>query len=164
MKALLAIAAELNQGKRARVEDWNTLKDICPTGLEEFQAAPPYVKDLQVARRELVWELDGWILMGQVRPRISWGRAPSVWRLSLDAVSTGPNLFGLLALYIANEMGTGEGFAFCSSCGKSYRVDRRPNPKNRNYCPDCRGDSGKKAAWRDAAREYRRRQREKGSS
>jgi hypothetical protein len=157
MKALLAIAAEVNQGKRARVEDWNTLKDICPTGLEE-----PYVKDLQVARRELAWELDGWISIGQVRPRISWNRTPSGWRFNLDAVSIGPNLFGLLALYIASEVsGTGKGIVICSSCARSYRPERRLNPNHRNYCPDCRGDSGKQAARRDAARDYRRRQRER---
>jgi len=160
-KALLSIAAQLNQGKRASLEDWNTVKDICDTGLGET-AAEPYVQDLQTARRELASELDGWISIGQVRPRISWNRTPSGWRTSLDAVSTGPNLFGLLALYIVSEVaGTGKGIAICSSCTKSYRLGRRQNPKNRNYCPKCRGDSGKQAARRDAARDFRRRQREK---
>jgi len=160
-KALLNIAAQLNKGKRASFEDWNTVKGIRDTGLGETEAAP-YVQDLRAARRELAWELDGWISIGQIRPRISWNRTPSGWRFSLDAVSTGPNLFGLLALYIVSEVaGTGQGIAFCSSCAKSYRPERRLNPKNRNYCPKCRGESGKQAARRDAARDFRRRQREK---
>jgi len=161
-KALVNIAAQLNQGRKASFEEWNIVKDIRDTGLGETQEKP-YVKDLQTARRELAWELDGWISIGQVRPRISWNRTPSGWRFSLDAVSTGPNLFGLLALYIASEVGgTGKGSAICSSCTKWYRLERRLNPKNRNYCPECRGESGKQAARRDAARDFRRRQRDKG--
>jgi hypothetical protein len=162
MKALLSIAGTLNRGKRASFEDWNTVKDTRDTGLGETEAEP-YVRDLPKARRELAWEVDGWISIGQVRPRISWHRTPQAWRFSLDAVATGPNLFGLLALYVATEVtGTGKGIAICSSCTNAYRPERWLNPKNRNYCPKCRGDSGKQAARRDASREYRRRKREKG--
>ena len=163
MKGLLSIAAMLTQGKRGRFEDWNAVKDIRDSGLGETEAEP-YVQDLPTARRELASELDGWISIGQVRPRISWNRTPSGWRVNLDAVSMGPNLFGLLALQVASEVtGTGKGIAICSSCAKSYRPERRLNPKHRNYCPDCRGVSGKQAARRDAARDFRRRQQEKGS-
>ena len=161
-KALVNIAAQLNQGRKASFEDWNIVKGMRDTGLGETQAEP-YVTDLQTARRELAWELDGWISLGQVRPRISWNRTPAGWRFSLDAVSTGPNLIGILALYIASEVaGTGKGSAICSSCTKWYRLERRLNPKHRNYCPECRGESGKQAARRDAARDFRRRQRENG--
>jgi hypothetical protein len=100
--------------------------------------------------------------MGEVRPRLSWKSAPARWQLDLDAVSTGPNLLGILALYIASEIaGTGRGMAFCSSCEQSYSPERRLNPNNRNYCPKCRGVSGKRAARRDASRDFRRREREK---
>jgi hypothetical protein len=160
-KALLVIAAQLSRGKTARHEDWNLLKGNRDSGLGE-SSAEPYVQDLRAARRELAWELDGWISIGQVRPRVAWNKTPAGWRFSLDAVSIGPNLFGLLALYIATEVaGTEKGIAICSSCSKSYQPERRLNPNNRNYCPKCRGESGKQAARRDAAREFRKRQREK---
>ena len=134
-QALLRIAAQVNLGKRAGFEDWNIVKGTCDSGLGETQAEG-WVKDLRKARREIAWELDGWVSMGQVRPRLSWSKAKVGWRFVLDAVSTGPNLFGLLALYLANEVaGTGKGVAFCSSCGQSYRPERRLNANTRNYCP-----------------------------
>jgi len=83
MKGLLSIAAMLTQGKRGRFEDWNAVKDIRDSGLGETEAEP-YVQDLLTARRELASELDGWISIGQVRPRISWNRTPSGWRVNLD--------------------------------------------------------------------------------
>lgn len=162
VSAVMGIAAQLDDGKKASFQDWNIVKGIRDSGSEESGTAP-YVRDLGTARRELAWELDSWISIGQVRPRIAWSKQKSDWRLSLDAVSTGPNLFGLIALYLATEVaGTGKGIAFCSSCGDSYEPERRLNPKYRNYCPKCRGESGKQAARRDAARDFRRRQREKG--
>jgi hypothetical protein len=118
--------------------------------------------DIQAQRQEFTWELDGWSLMGQVRPRVSWNRTPPGWVLNLDAVGTGPNLFGLLSLYIASEVaGAGTAGVFCTSCGRFYTPNRRPNPCRSNYCQQCRGETGKNAAWRDASRRYRRRRAER---
>jgi hypothetical protein len=163
-QSLMNIGARLNQGKIARVEDWRSLKDLPDAwGTEhepfmepETKLAEAAVATLANARAELGNELDGWISIGQVRPRISWQNDRA--RFSLDAVSSGPNLFGLLALNIAVAIASGDsGLAVCSNCGNSYLPSRRPDPNRRNFCEGC----GKKAAQRDAARDYRQRQREK---
>lgn len=162
-QAILNIGARLNQGKLARLEDWQALKDLHDSGLGETEQEP-FMKNVAKARAELAFELDGWISMGQVRPRISWKTDNTRLKaqFSLDAVSSGPNLFGLLALNIAVAIASGEGekgLAVCCACGESYPPKRRPDPNRRNYCEDC----GLKAAQREAAREYRRRQRERES-
>lgn len=158
MKSLLAIASRLKQHQKASSEDWDVVKDTRDSGIGD-SASEPYVRSIPAARAELARELDDWISIGQVRPRISW--SISGWRFNLDAASMGPNLFGLLALYVATEV-AGMGFASCSECGKSYRPERQLNPKTRNYCLECRGGiGGKKAAWREASRRYRRLQGEK---
>jgi hypothetical protein len=153
-QALINIGARLNQGKIAGVEDWQALKELpsSPFGTE------PFMESVAMARDQLAFELDGWISIGQVRPRISWRKDQA--RFSLDAVSSGPNLFGLLALNIAVAIAAGhgeQGLAVCSACGLSYIPDRRPNPDRRNYCEKCR----LKAARREASRQYRQRERMK---
>ena len=157
-QSIINIGARLNQGKIARVEDWQVLKDLRDSGLGET-AYEPFMETVANARTELTRELDGWISMGQVRPRIGWRNDRA--RFSLDAVSSGPNLFGLLALNIAVAIAAGEGekgLAVCSSCGSSYIPSRRPDPNRRNYCYQC----GLKAAQRFASRRYRRRSKHRG--
>jgi hypothetical protein len=143
-RCLLNIGARLNQGKLAKVEDWQALKDLSDSGLGESEEAR-YMRTIEDGRRELASELDGWISMGQVRPRISWSKR----RFSLDAVSSGPNLFGLLALAIA--VAITDGISICSACGCDYKPRRRPNPNRREYCDSCRA-SGR--AQRDASRDW----------
>lgn len=163
-KGLLGIAGHLSEGKIPRFDasPWDWVRSAPESlGTLEQQRQNKNIA-LSAAREQLAEELDDWISIGQVRPRISWNKTSKSWRLDLDAVSTGPNLFGLLGLYIANEVaGTEKGYAICSSCARFYRTERHPNPKNRNYCQECRGENGKQAAWRDAARDYRRRQQER---
>jgi hypothetical protein len=109
-QALISIGAHLNQGKVAHVEDWQVIKDLPFFGQVGTE---PVMESVTDARRELADELDGWISIGQVRPRISWRKDRA--RFSLDAVSSGPNLFGLLALNIAVAIAAGEG-AGCVLC------------------------------------------------
>ena len=163
-KRLLEIAGYLSASESTRANHKKMPPfDATPWYSDLDGSAPEPPVTLSAAREQLAEELDDWISIGQVRPRVSWNKTSKGWRLDLDAVSTGPNLFGLLGLYITNEVaGTEKGFAICSSCARFYRTGtRRPNPKNRNYCPGCRGDNGKQAAQRDASAAYRRRQREK---
>ena len=164
-QSFINIGARLNQGKLPRVEDWQMLKDLRDSGLGETEHEP-FMETVSNARAELAYELDGWISIGQVRPRISWRNDKACF--SLDAVSSGPNLFGLLALNIAVAIASGDGekgLAVCSACGDSYIPTRRPDPNRRNYCERC----GLKAAQRVASRKYRqtpkysRRQRERRS-
>jgi hypothetical protein len=151
-QSLINIGARLNQGKLARVEDWQTLKELRDFGLGATESEP-FMANVANARAELGDTLDGWISIGQVRPRISWQKDKA--RFSLDAVSSGPNLFGILALNIAVAIAAGDGekgLAICSACGLSYIPARRPDPNRSNYCKAC----GLKAAQRDASRRYRK--------
>jgi hypothetical protein len=168
--ALLNIGASLNQQKLGAWDDWKVIKgdyDRRSGGLLNALGlgggkTRPYMQKIAHARRELASELDGWISLGQVRPRGAWQPKTNRWRFTLDAVSSGPNLFGMIALAITLAIAGAE-LAVCDGCGNSYRPDRRPNPDRRNYCEECRGGRGKNlAAWRAASREYRKRKREKG--
>jgi hypothetical protein len=153
-QSLLNIGACANQGKIARLEDWQVVKDIWDSGLGET-AWEPFMESAENARAELARELDRWISIGQVRPQIGWRnkRGPKA-QFSLEAVTSGPNLFGLLALNIAVAIAAGDGekgLAICSACAQSYIPKRRPDPNRRNYCANC----GLRAAQRDASRRYR---------
>jgi len=174
-QALINISVQLNQDRFPRVEDWRVVKDLGDSGLGQTErdlsdlglVEPPdrrSMKDstkLDEAHRALAYELDGWISMGQIRPRISWVRqrqpdrmSQANWgaRFSLDAVSSGPNLFGLLALNLLLAIAR-TSLAVCSACANAYIPTRRPNPNRRNYCTRC----GLKAAQLEASRGYRRR-------
>jgi hypothetical protein len=155
VKALLNIAAQLNQGKMARWEDWQTFYEVDEAYELDDPKEQPFMKNVQEARKTLASEVDEWITVGQVRPRIEWDNKTRKWRFSLDAVSSGPNLFGLLALNLSLAI-AGTELAVCCGCQKSYSPVRRPNSERRNYCDECRS---RKVPERDAAREYRKRTR-----
>ena len=158
-RAIVRIGAQLNLGRRAKREDWLIAKGLAdPSGGLFLDDAAANLKDLNAERKELAEELDGWISLGQVRPRIEWRRP---WRFSLAAGSAGPNLFGVLALFMITEIANAS-IAICSSCCHAYRPERRIDPKRRNYCPACRGPTGRRAAVRDAQRDWRGRQRAQG--
>src|ERR1039457_5587008 len=141
-----------------RYGDWEVIKGFCESPWET--ESRPYMKSLASARKELAWEVDHWIALSQVRPRISWNETVADWRCSLDALCTGPNLFGVLAVYLIGAIAApGRGIAICSSCAQPYIPARRPDPNRNNSCRHCQGKSGKQAARRDAARRFRAKQR-----
>lgn len=157
-KALMTIGSHLNRRKLPRYGDWEVIKGFCESPWET--ESRPYMKSLASARKELAWEVDHWIALSQVRPRISWNETVADWRCSLDALCTGPNLFGVLAVYLIGAIAApGRGIAICSSCAQPYIPERRPDPNRNNYCRHCQGKSGKQAARRDAARRFRAKQR-----
>jgi hypothetical protein len=175
-QALINIGAQLNQERFPRVADWRVVKDLADSGLGETEqhlrdmglVEPDYKcftrapKNLDKAYRQLAYELDDWISIGQIRPRLSWKKRRAQDRIgpadgarfSLDAVTSGPNLFGLLALDLALAI-AGKSLAVCTACAKSYMPKRRPNPNRQNYCEYC----GLKAAQSHASRRYRMRKR-----
>jgi len=151
-KSLMNIGALLNQGKPADPNDWHAYRYACrnvtPTGLETEE------RDVSKGRADLAWELDCWLSMGQVRPLIDWVKKNERWQFRLDRMTSGPNLFGLLALNLALAI-SGTELAVCGSRGQSYLPKRRPDPNRRNYCTSC----GERVAQRDASRAYRRRRK-----
>ena len=140
---ILNIASELHQGKKGKSRDWERVKPM----LEAEK------KSLREQRYWLGTEVDFLLKLGGVELEFSWRDHPAI------VYSTGGlvNLFGYLALQLMLAISRTGGLVNCSNCAGTYIPSRRPNANLRNYCPGC----GRKAALRDAARDYRRRQREK---
>jgi hypothetical protein len=156
-KALLTIAAELNEERIPSVGDWQVLKELHDSGLGETEHEL-FMETVANARVELAAEVDRWISYGQVHPHISWEAGKPRFTM---AAGSGPNLFGMLALEIAYEVASpGKGIAVCCVCQHTYPRERRTSHNNREYCPGCR--DGKRASWRESKREQRRRERGKG--
>lgn len=155
-KALVAISAELNQGRSGAVEDWMFVErrlsgpDSPPTDGRELRLA---LRNRRLARIMLMAIMRRLIWMADITIRLGWNWASNAWELSLDC--NGVNLLALLTLNLLLTMADKDGFAVCSFCHQSYIPLRKPDPTRRNYCPKC----GLKAAWRDAARDGRERRR-----
>lgn len=121
---------------------------------------------LSRAREMLAVHINGWIRMSGTVPWLDWDPKLQVWRIDLIpsgyAFSSGLTLglLGALSIRLMLVAADSEGFALCTSCHQSYVPNRRPDPTRRNYCQTC----GNKAAWRDAARDSRARQRLGSSS
>ena len=146
-RSLLNIAARLYGDKPGFPQDWERVITCNP-----FQTAPriPWWEPrVGVEWNLLCRVMNDWLLWGGVRPTMEYGR--DSWSVKL----MGHGLFGALTLYLSLSIARTEGFAICSSCGRPYFPPRQPNPDRRQYCHEC----GKKAALRDAARDYRRRKR-----
>jgi hypothetical protein len=119
-----------------------------------WEEKSPYRTDLQMLLRSMIQRF-------RVMPRFWWNVERNHWQIDLDAY--GPsNLPGILVIQAMLLIADKDGLAVCSSCHRSYIPDRRPDPTRRNYCS--RDDCRKRAAWKDAARERRRRLREKKES
>jgi hypothetical protein len=145
IKAVQSLGAQINQNQKGDQSIWRQIQDT-------FIHDPPW-QTLATARRTLTEELNGFLAIGQVRPRVEWHSKKKRWQIELAAQSV-PNLFGLIAHNLLLSV-TGSGLVICSSCHKSFVPERRPDPGRRNYCSAC----GKRAAQRDAARDYRQRNR-----
>lgn len=142
MQSMLRVAANLHQGRPGEVKDWNIIYDLGPTG--DGDGLGRYVNS---DRHFFTLIVNFWIKVGSVRPNFSW---------SGDAafVSFDTHLFGALVGQLLTLVSRTKGLGFCSGCGDPFiPVRRRPKADQRNYCVTC----GRKAAWRDAQRDRRRR-------
>lgn len=151
-RAMLNIAARLYSGKPGLPQDWQRVMTCNP-----FCTAPivPWWEPrVGVERFQLCSVMNDWLRWGGVRLTMEYER--DFWSVKLK----GHGLFGTLATYLSLSIARTEGFAICASCGRPYFPRRQPNPNRRQYCPEC----GPKAAMRDAARSYRRRQQSANNS
>jgi hypothetical protein len=152
MRALLKVASQLEQGKTGAAEDWKILLDPGPGIYPRNKAAlfePFFGRTVAEDRTAVRVMVERWATLGDVRPT-----------LPLDGeqrfVSFDNTLFGMLAIQVMLAIGRTEGLGFCSGCGEHYAPTRRQTKvSQRNYCPAC----GKRAAWRDAKAEQRRRKK-----
>ena len=139
-RACLAIAAEMQAGRKGKAADWLRL------GSETTPRAE--------SKRRLLLRatVNNALYLGRVQPAIEYDNS------IITTFQTGyGNLYGALALQLLLSIARTDGLANCSACGNPFVLTgRRPNPNRRCYCPAC----GTKAAQRDAARDYRERVRQ----
>jgi hypothetical protein len=116
--------------------------------LPPMQAAKA-AADSSIGRVRLAQDVERWLLLGDVRPRVSLQMDPHLRVGGLE-------LFGSIALQLAMAVTATAGLAFCSGCADAYIPERQPGAGRRNYCPFCR-KSG--LPERDASKAWRSRRR-----
>ena len=137
--------------------DWRIAKDVISSpdfGPLEEDENPAHF-GLASARTSLQILMRRLVEICRIRPRFFWNRQTSSWQIDLDTDGNANNIPALIVIELMITIADKDGFAICSSCHKSYIPDRKRDPTRRNYCPKC----GIKAAWRDAARAKRERDR-----
>lgn len=151
-RALLNIAANLHCDKVGEPSDWQTVYERTNTS---HSAVPWWQQDIEVDRMKVADVVNEWLDLAQSRLFLRWRPAQSP---SVEV--SGASLFGSLGVQILFAISRSDGLALCSACGIPYPPSKRPKPGQRNYCRDC----GKKAAQRDAARDYRKRRANRGKT
>jgi hypothetical protein len=150
-RAMLNVAAACHRGMPARRGDWHTVvygtwhgNDVGDPSLDVLNK-PQHATS---ARAFLEDSVNRWLAWGAVQPKLDWS-AKKDPMIAFD----GFGLFGALAAQLL-AMVSRTGWAVCSGCAQSYGPKRTPNPKRRNYCPDCRA---RRVPHRDTMRDLRRR-------
>lgn len=130
--AVLTIAANLKQGKRASPTDWETV-------LGDSMKSIGYWS-LEIERRLLAGELRGWLKIG----RPAFGFNERSWKLEIDYAGF---LLSAIALQLALTITSAQGLFTCSHCGNPYpRQKKAPKQGQGNYCDAC----GPREALREA--------------
>jgi hypothetical protein len=104
-------------------------------------------------QRQLANEVNEWLECGGIYLRASWSKERHLPALDLVADSRcGPNLFGFLALQLAQQWTGGKRIARCP-CGKLFSAAPRSSPRRRNFCPDCKPGTVHMAEYRGRIRD-----------
>jgi hypothetical protein len=139
-RAILRIASTFD-GDPSRVDLVKQWAILLPPPIAKAAAA-----DNNVSRSRLGAEVETWLRIGAVQPRVDLLQEPHL-RVG------GQELFGMIALQLASAI-TGGGLTFCHECANAYVPKRQPAAGRRNYCEACRE---RKVPERDAARDSRQR-------
>jgi hypothetical protein len=155
LKAILQAAANLHLGKTGEPADWAVIEPWHePTESwwnEQARAAEPLStvewSGITLQKMHLEFAVSGLIADSGAKPFFYWplNRPPTITVLS-------GGLPSVLAIQVAFAIVGGKTFASCTSCGKLYEPERKPQAGRRNYCSDCRATAPK--------RDYARRRRE----
>ena len=145
--AVLRLATAMYEGGLGDNLDWQAIGH--PTGLD----APAGVPLEYSAAFRVTAELNSWIVMGDVRPRLWWievGRSDMTRR---PVVIKGAGLFGALAYQLLLAAGRSPGLARCTICGREFdhRQDRsrRPQAGRAIYCSEpCQREGARRRAER----------------
>lgn len=110
-------------------------------------------QSIELAREWYSIQINEWLSWADLSVQLSWGRTAEVRIHPTSA-------FGAIALALARGATRSDIFTSCSACGQPYTPSRKPDPKKRNYCPDCR-DAG--VPQREAMRAKRQRDAEESA-
>ncbi len=140
MKALLAIAADLQEGRLGRPAVWDVVYALLEPkqrlfGLEQARSGHSVdeagLRELQ--RYQVGAVVDEFLYCSGLRPRFEW-RPGTPARL----VPLAGNTFGALSIQLALAIQAPRGLALCSECAGIYAPKIRPRPNVDHYCPKCR--------------------------
>jgi hypothetical protein len=143
-RALLTVAAAVHDEKPAPFDTWSDAAWGLPTHSGSERRFIPAAD-----RQGLADAVNRWLTISAVSVAFEWQDDRSV--LTLHPRS----LVGAVALQLAMSAARTDGLRLCSNCGRPYVPDRKPAANRRSYCKDCR----RRAAQRDAARDYRKRKK-----
>lgn len=161
--ALAQIIASLRSSRLAASQDWETLRRPGPWAVgEDWERTLRLVGEpldqmfvsasrSQMQQRRLVGRtLDAWLLLADVRPKISWTSVRPV----IEFRPAG--LFGTLGLQLVFAAAEIDGFELCYGCHAPIVPRRRLGPRDLHiYCQHCR-EEGRPSREANEAR-YRRR-------
>ena len=142
VKAVLAIAAALNQGERPDPihwanQAWSNPESFLRNGKSKSKAGLSY-------QRYLVSKAVGeWLQMGDVEPLFTWSRSgPAIGFIGTTC--------GSLAAQVMFTVSRSQALAVCSGCGQAYlREGKKPQRGRRNFCPACGETVASKLRKRD---------------
>jgi hypothetical protein len=119
-KALLRIAANLQQERLGEPDDWSLVL--------RARVAPKQ----DVRSQWVCWDdaVDSWMTLGDVRPRIDHTNRGITW--------AGADLFGELAVQLALAGVMAEGQVHCTNCGRPYPPKKQITRGGVHYCPRVR--------------------------
>ena len=119
-KALLRIAANLQQEALGEPDDWSTvLRDgVSPR------------KNVESHRTCWADAVDSWLTLGDMRPRIDLMNHRITW--------AGADLFGELAVQLALVGVRADGQVHCTNCGRDYAPRKQIVRGGVHYCPNPR--------------------------
>jgi hypothetical protein len=163
MRALLAIAAELREGREGRPSDWDVVYEVAEPSQRPFGSGwakkDRRIGDadvLDIQRFQLGLIVDEHLSFSGLRPRFEWKYSSSPRFSPLSG-----NMFGALSIQLALTIQAPRGLALCSECGAIYAPNIRTRPNVDHYCPTCRSLG---APQRNAKRRSRRRRSEAAGS
>ena len=164
VRGLIRMGVSLRAGKPMDRTDWwdafiplvhsDSLKGdpaTHPTPWEFYIGSKNF--DLRLQRRAFLRLLDDWVTNVGLRPHPMWYDDEEKPILLL---SDGSLLENIVAHVLFAVTGTRD-IQLCSNCGSPCSPNRLARTGTRRYCRHC----GRQAAERDAARDYRRRKKEK---
>ena len=140
-KSILNIAVNLYNDEGGDPADWESILRLEPGTMGDQRSTIEEFIDQE--RQILMIAVNTILDLAGVRLSLNWSNRRPQWDLVPDG-----SLLGVLATQLAFAVARSNMPSTCTSCGRPYTPNRKPQFGRRNYCPTC----GSKAAKRDHAR------------